>query len=433
MNKKRYVFLPIEVGGRDFEARLLLSLYLSSYGVGSILIDDKVLTKIINFLPACGLFDKSFTNIIFNGRLKPASDNGWLVSGIDEEGYLTKLDTRSLNRFTDSSSKIVDAAFFWSKEHLEQTCIHTKNEKWREIGYVTGNQRIDLLCQNAKNYYKKFYGDFTNLIGNYTLVNTNFSANSSKTVDERLTICINNGEISSDEDKKNFINDLAYDKNVMDLFFEELQKLAAVTQKTILIRPHPAENMMLYYNKFSSNSKFMVQRSGPVEPWIHFSDSVIAHHCTTLIQAAVAGKPAFNFQPAPGTGLRQPDYFRGRPSSQLPIFDENIHLNQRLSNKFIKSLNRTWYLPKDNTLICEKIASQLAQLIYNKESVKDLSFEYVSQLLSRVSTSNYQNPKIESCFWDNHLLRINLMINSFSNLTPPNRIVKYSNFAILIS
>ena len=109
-----------------------MSLFLNSYGVGTVLIDDKVLSKIIAHLPACGLFDKAFTNIIFKGRLKPASDNGWLVSGIDEEGYLTKLDTRSLNRFTDASSKVVDAAFFWSKEHLDQTCIHTKNHKWKE-------------------------------------------------------------------------------------------------------------------------------------------------------------------------------------------------------------------------------------------------------------------------------------------------------------
>jgi surface carbohydrate biosynthesis protein len=62
----------------------------------------------------------------------------------------------------------------------------------------------------------------------------------------------------------------------------------------VIIRPHPHENERTYSNSIDAFAfpNVSVFREGPVIPWILGSKSVIHRHCTTAIEAALAGKPA---------------------------------------------------------------------------------------------------------------------------------------------
>ncbi|MGZ3691934.1 MAG: surface carbohydrate biosynthesis protein, partial [Pseudobdellovibrio sp.] len=62
----------------------------------------------------------------------------------------------------------------------------------------------------------------------------------------------------------------------------------------IIIRPHPHENPVTYSRQIEAGKypNISVHREGPVIPWILASKSIIHRHCTTAIEAALAGKPA---------------------------------------------------------------------------------------------------------------------------------------------
>ncbi|MCC2678168.1 MAG: hypothetical protein K0R29_744 [Pseudobdellovibrio sp.] len=62
----------------------------------------------------------------------------------------------------------------------------------------------------------------------------------------------------------------------------------------VIIRPHPHENAETYSKQVDTQShpNVSVYRDGPVIPWILKSKSIIHRHCTTAIEAALAGKPA---------------------------------------------------------------------------------------------------------------------------------------------
>jgi surface carbohydrate biosynthesis protein len=62
-------------------------------------------------------------------------------------------------------------------------------------------------------------------------------------------------------------------------------------QTTIVLRPHPHENHRTY-EKLLAGSAVDVFREGTVTPWILQSSAVIHRHCTTAIEAALAGKVA---------------------------------------------------------------------------------------------------------------------------------------------
>ncbi len=60
----------------------------------------------------------------------------------------------------------------------------------------------------------------------------------------------------------------------------------------IVVRPHPHENHETYEKAFTDSRDVQVRKEGPVTPWILQSKAVIHRHCTTAIEAALAGKPA---------------------------------------------------------------------------------------------------------------------------------------------
>ena len=64
----------------------------------------------------------------------------------------------------------------------------------------------------------------------------------------------------------------------------------------VVIRPHPHERAETYREKLQTAgvTSVKVNRDGPVVPWILAAKSVIHRHCTTAIEAALAGVPAIS-------------------------------------------------------------------------------------------------------------------------------------------
>lgn len=432
-NAKPFVFIPIEIESRDFDARLLVALSLLQNGIGSVIIDDKILSSLIPKLPSSVLFDKSFTEIIFHSRMQRAFQHGWVISGIDEESYLTKSDTRTYKRFSQKCADIVDLPFFWSKDHMLNVSSYMSNSVWEERGFVSGSQRLDLLSNQARIYYQETFADLRNLYGDYTLFNTNFVANSCRSIKDRINICVKNGEIQSKAELKSFTYEFEYDKLVLDQFCDDVYDFAASSTNQIVIRPHPGEHIDFYTSRFQDLANVVVQRIGPVEPWLHSAKSVVAHHCTTLLQASLASVPCFNYQYRAHQDRNPPPYFVGRPTEHLPSFSTtNLNSDYHESDTFLTALSNLWHLPSEASSNSMLIASAISKMLDHK-SVKEVSPSYLHSVLSRVKVNNYLNPKIQPTLFQTSFRKVFSMINSYSMPSSPSFLASIPKVGLIIA
>jgi surface carbohydrate biosynthesis protein len=67
---------------------------------------------------------------------------------------------------------------------------------------------------------------------------------------------------------------------------------ARFPQATIVYRPHPFEKLDTYRELLQPLKNLHLLKEGTVEGWILRATAVIQHHCTTAIEAGMAGKPA---------------------------------------------------------------------------------------------------------------------------------------------
>jgi surface carbohydrate biosynthesis protein len=63
-------------------------------------------------------------------------------------------------------------------------------------------------------------------------------------------------------------------------------------QAAIVYRPHPFERLETYRRLLERRENLHLLKVGTVEGWILRASAVIQHHCTTAIEAGMAGKPA---------------------------------------------------------------------------------------------------------------------------------------------
>ena len=68
-------------------------------------------------------------------------------------------------------------------------------------------------------------------------------------------------------------------------------------QYTIVLRPHPSENLTFYQQAFASFKNVAVTRDESVLPWIRAAELVVHSNCTTGIEAVLAGRPVLNLLP----------------------------------------------------------------------------------------------------------------------------------------
>lgn len=432
MPYKKTVFFPVEIGSRDFESRLLLALYLQNRGYTCVVLDDKVLNKIIKDIPASVLFDKSFSDIIYRARIYPAHKSNWFISGIDEEGYHTRQDKRTLARFSNLSAEKIDAAFFWSLQHQKEVIQHTENANWDVKGFPTGSQRFDLMTSSGSRYFHNIYGDLRMLFGDFILHNTSFGCNSNKTLDQRLKISQSNGEIKDKVQAQSFIKKLEFDQLVMNDYMQEISDYSKQSESLIIVRPHPAERIKYYMDFFSENHNVKVIRSGPVEPWLFGCKAVVAHHCTTLLQASISNIPAYNYSRNYDTEDSIPYHYRGRATSLLNRYSSStLNEDYNIPEDFIKHFQELWSLPSSefNSL---KIAKTLHEQLVNNSRVKKISTFQLADYLHKETSSTIANPKIERDVMCNKMKKVLSMAEAY-RLSSPKLTIDFGKLGVLIS
>ena len=86
--------------------------------------------------------------------------------------------------------------------------------------------------------------------------------------------------------------------SLFNYFQEMLPSLcAAVSNLTVVLRPHPSENQAVWKGIAERCPNLRVINEGSITPWLMAAKAVVANGCTSLVESAVLDTPAVAYQP----------------------------------------------------------------------------------------------------------------------------------------
>lgn len=147
---------------------------------------------------------------------------------------------------------------------------------------ISGHPRFDLLHKKLRGIYRDQAEQYQNKYGSYILVNTNFTA-------------INRaGEYSTEYSADR----IEYGEKILHEYTEMIENLHSdFTDYSIIIRPHPMEDLSYYRNRLSDLNDVHVLREGNVRPWMLGADTVVHKSSTSGIESALLETPVISYRP----------------------------------------------------------------------------------------------------------------------------------------
>tara|TARA_A100001015_G_scaffold284059_1_gene350032 strand:- start:295 stop:1635 length:1341 start_codon:yes stop_codon:yes gene_type:complete len=302
--KRRWkVLLPIETSQRELLYKTILACFFVDRGYDCYIGSKKEIYNLFDKIGPFIYFDKGYhkgKSEVIHDRIK---DNSGLIVSLDEEGAIDYLDSRTLlSRYTKRLFINSDLVFLWGRKQRD---LLDKNNllNYNCPVFVSGHPRFELLKEN----YHYFYNDEVNKIkikhGNFILVSTNMSLGNNVKGDQFI---LDNYR----ERKKGYLEDLMkYDTEKMEFIIKFIKNIRSKTDKKIIIRPHPEENVVYYQKELAYVNNIEVINKGSSIVWIAASDLLVHPDCTTGVEALYLNKKAISLLP----------YFNQDLTSFLPV------------------------------------------------------------------------------------------------------------------
>ncbi len=292
MNSYKIIYLPIELKDREFDAKLFLATSLLDKGFSVVIGQQWAIYQALRDLPKGVILFKSL-NKISSSAVIQAKNFGHITLAQEEES-LPFAGNKSLDSiFTLLNIEIFDSLdYILCNGDLEKKYHESKGIKSGKL-ITVGNLRIDILKKGIREvFFKDKVSEIKKRFGKYILINTNFGSVNANigSVDHIFNIYVQAGLTNpADQDSVNEFNDLVNWElsNLKEI--RDFVRLASETFKShnIIIRPHPAENIMAIENEFKNIKNVYVIRDGSHVPWTMGADFLIHTSCTTGFEARI--------------------------------------------------------------------------------------------------------------------------------------------------
>lgn len=173
MAKERFpvVYLPVELMSREFDSRVLLAATLAARGYTVVLGQQWMLFANLERLPPGVVLFKSF-NRIHQPPMLQARQAGHRVVALEEE-LLAQIEEKAVVAMC--SDGIFDAAELILCNGSFEHGILKRLSGGRSRLEISGNGRVDLLKPALRPFFRRPIDELTQRLGNFVLVNTNFS------------------------------------------------------------------------------------------------------------------------------------------------------------------------------------------------------------------------------------------------------------------
>ena len=221
-------------------------------------------------------------------------------------------------RITPEVLPYLDHIIAWGNDYVE--LLETYQKPFPVPISNLGNPRGDCLRPELRSLYQKPIQEMKDQYGEFILINTNFpSVNSfdptlqlaQRNPDNQcLTMARGSHGMPAEFAKGRF----EYKYRLFQAFLKLAEDLAATfPHTTIILRPHPSENMSPWTEMAQTHSNVFVENSGSVIPWILASTVLIHNGCTTGVEGVALGRPVLWYQPFP------PEEFESNLPNQLSL------------------------------------------------------------------------------------------------------------------
>jgi surface carbohydrate biosynthesis protein len=289
VSPRRWLFLPLETKGRELHANLLLSLIAAERGWG-VVIGNKAATRGERGRLPRGTFLEKTAQASRVATMHKAKQAGHRVSALCEEGllYLNK-EYYKARRVSPAALDAVDYFFAWGVRHAEGL------DEGRGKVVVSGNPRVDTLRPEWRGMFLPAARRIQERFGRVILVNTKFPV-----VNHAMPslLDVRHGGIATGTNADLWNRYVNFQARVLPYFLGMLPRLsAAFPQHTIVIRPHPSENLAPWSEKARDLPNVKVIYEGSANEWILASDVTIQNNCSTGVEAFLLDKPAVSYRP----------------------------------------------------------------------------------------------------------------------------------------
>lgn len=304
--KKKWIIIRIETKSREFTSKCLLAYKLCMYGYG-VIITNKLGVDIEMFPKGIYLINCLFANGY--GYVKRLKKYGHKVAFLNEEGLVYINEERFMAGIDRKSVRLVDAICCYGKEQAE--IIEKYYPEVRRNIFVTGNPRMNLLNDylrplliNDVDDIKKRFPKYILVVSNFTIANIDGAGTS---VEEKRNYVSNILEEMKVETKEVAFEHFDYTYNQMKSMQELIKILHEKYEElTIIIRPHPSEDINTWI-KFAQNMKNVyVIREGALNPWLLNAELVIQNNCTSAIESLYMKVPCISYRPIVDKRFDQP-------------------------------------------------------------------------------------------------------------------------------
>lgn len=278
----KLALFPIEISNRELPYKLNLASKLANNDFFVVTAPKKIINIIMRFSKGFLYFDKGYhrgvTEKIIN---KVRRKNGIIVS-LDEEGAVDFDEFQTLkNRYNKDFINIIDRVYTWGELQSKLISEFEVNDKV----VISGHPRF---CYNNQDIYKDEILKIKNKYKDYILINTNFGFGNHLKGDDFVL---------SNYNRISYIKSLIYNDKIKLNNFILLIKELLDQGYTIVLRPHPEENPIVYRNLASENKNFFVEEFSLSIPFILASKCSIHCDCTTGVEAFFLNKITYSYQP----------------------------------------------------------------------------------------------------------------------------------------
>ncbi len=289
------LLLPVETQIREFDGKLLVACVAAERGIPAIVGSRIAMHAHATALPRGIYVSKDvrssslrMLNIFENlGHSICAWDEECLVQFSPQRYYETRVSSVVYSKTATLCA--------WGKVN-EQIFKECPSYTGAPI-HITGNPRIDLLRPELRGYFDEDVKRIKERFGDYILISTHFGA-INHYVPELSALTLDAITPSSEKngDFKQGLRDHLFD--IFRHFEQMIPALGhAFPDRTILVRPHPAENRAPWDQVAAELTNVHVVQEGNVVPWIIGSQALIHNSCTTSIEAFALDHPAVAYLP----------------------------------------------------------------------------------------------------------------------------------------
>jgi len=396
------LYLPVEVKAREFQTKVLLATLAAQKGLTIVLGStwSFYMNKYADLPPGIILFKTA--NHLDYQLLTQAVKNGHMTALLDEEAF-GRSDGEEVFKLNCSASSLalIDLIFLQG-EAQKQTLVGWLPEAAKKA-VVTGNPKSDLLKDRFR--------------GTDAIVSSALD----KLEEKVILICLMSGNINNA--KRDFFvcaestlslsgiplnTDLG--RSQINAFSEcvefELSMLPQITKvitavaesfpnKTIVVRPHPVEEVDLWSSSFDQFRNVRVTNSGALTDWLpHTSAMIYIAGCSSGLESYLYGIPSIRFD---GDGLISDTHAGVSSLINMPASrpeDVLAHLNEVLGKGYMgnpsptekETVERYLTSPKDS-LAAESLVKELVRFGKGCANGKEVPVTLLENLDERRGTA----------------------------------------------